>query len=139
MDLQLYSFQDCWGLDESLLSFVNQPCLAVILLFPLPLEGKKEQKSEESDKVIWIPQLIQNACGTMAVLHALCNTSHRVTSGPCKLRDLVESLSSMTPEERGKHITQENSIQDAHNDVVHSGSTEVRKMIKILIAFFFFF
>lgn len=128
MDIQNYSFQDCWGLDESLLSFVNQPCVAVILLFPLPLEGKQEEQTTQSEKLIWIPQLIRNACGTMAVLHALCNTVDIVTSDEsCKLRELVHSLSSMSTEERGKHITKENTIQDAHNDVVNMGSTEVQK------------
>jgi hypothetical protein len=71
-----------FSLDDEMLTFVPQPCLAVILLFPY--EEMQKFKAEEraaieqggqtiSPKVFYMKQLIGNACGTVAVMHALGN------------------------------------------------------------------
>ncbi|CDO77663.1 hypothetical protein BN946_scf184969.g14 [Trametes cinnabarina] len=64
---------------------VTQPAKAVILLFPIT--DSYEQKRREEDAriaaegqhpidptVFWMKQTISNACGTMALLHALINS-----------------------------------------------------------------
>mmetsp|Transcript_15986 Transcript_15986/g.20413 ORF Transcript_15986/g.20413 Transcript_15986/m.20413 type:complete len:231 (-) Transcript_15986:14-706(-) len=128
LDVSRFAFQDCWGLDEELLGFVNQPCLAVILLFPFPLTEEDDTTTNtnpEPENVIWIPQLIGNACGTMAVMHALCNTVDNVTtSDSCLLQQFVDKISKLNSKERGEYLTTVNSIQEAHSDVIDSGSTK---------------
>lgn len=67
---------------------VPQPVKAVILVFPYgeisksdarKAQEEKSAKDRESGKseidptVVWIKQTIGNACGTMALLHALLN------------------------------------------------------------------
>lgn len=71
------------GLDEELLAFVPQPVHAVILLFPCTPKYEEFCKEERqridkegqtvSKNIIFYPQTIANACGTMGVLHSIAN------------------------------------------------------------------
>ncbi|KAF9215740.1 Ubiquitin carboxyl-terminal hydrolase isozyme L3, partial [Podila verticillata] len=70
-------------LDEELLAFVPQPAHALILLFPITpkYETYVQQEKERIDKqgqtvspnIVFYPQTIANACGTMGVLHSIAN------------------------------------------------------------------
>merc|ERR1711879_855164 len=80
-----YAFCDIYGLDPELLNFVPQPVLAVMLLFPSS-EKIKEFKTKQMEELTKNPQKINkdlfylhqhddigNACGTIAMMHALTN------------------------------------------------------------------
>lgn len=76
-----WQFHDCFGLDDDCLSFVPQPCLAVILLFPSSEDKREESKSENTDQykdVFFMRQLVNNACGTIAVVHAVANNVEKL-------------------------------------------------------------
>lgn len=47
LDTSLYSFQDCYGLDPEVLSWVAQPVKAVLLLFPITKEYEIMRKKED--------------------------------------------------------------------------------------------
>ena len=83
---------DVWGLDPDLLAFVPQPAVALILLFPtrnkdgsrareLCLVPAEEQPGEE---VLFIRQAsgagLENACGTIALLHRYCTSPLSMSS-----------------------------------------------------------
>ena len=83
LDTTAYSFQDCWGLDAEMLSYVRRPVKAVLMLFPITnaYEARRKEQDEEIlrngvegvEDVIYFKQTIANACGSYALLHSLAN------------------------------------------------------------------
>ena len=66
---------------------IPQPCKAFILLYKITETAEKLRFEEEeavkdekrSEKPFWMKQTIGNACGTIAIIHALANL--QVNSG----------------------------------------------------------
>lgn len=76
-----WQFHDCFGLDDDCLSFVPQPCLAVILLFPSNNEKREDKDPENIEQfkdIFFMKQLVNNACGTIAVVHAVANNADKL-------------------------------------------------------------
>ncbi|KAH6935193.1 hypothetical protein HPB50_004505 [Hyalomma asiaticum] len=83
-----WSFVDVLGLDNEFLAMVPQPVAALLFLFPITDKYTNfvEQKGQQiatsgqvvSDKVYFMKQTIKNACGAMALLHALANSSDQI-------------------------------------------------------------
>lgn len=76
----LLAFTDIYSLDEpDLISFLPRPMQAVILLFPVTeaYESFKDSESVDTDSkdgnIIWMKQVVKNACGLYAMLHSLLN------------------------------------------------------------------
>lgn len=75
----LLEFTDIYSLeDPDLLAFIPRPVKAVILLFPVTEEYEAYKNLEgvetlDNEKVIWMKQVVKNACGLYALLHALLN------------------------------------------------------------------
>ncbi|KAG8459957.1 hypothetical protein KFE25_011006 [Diacronema lutheri] len=92
-----WAFADVLGLDDELLQMVPQPCIAVVLLFPVsPRLSRSElararRRSERavSPRVFFMRQYVGNACGTVAALHALLNNRQHLSLGAGPLRELV--------------------------------------------------
>jgi ubiquitin carboxyl-terminal hydrolase L3 len=77
------SFQDVYSIDDpELLSFVPKPIYALILILPTTPAYAKQVALEDAnagvyntnDKIIWLRQTINNACGLYAILHAIANS-----------------------------------------------------------------
>jgi len=89
-----WAFTDVLGLDEELLALVPQPCIAVVMLFPVnavltasEMERRRDiarYSARISPRVFFMRQYIGNACGTVAAMHALMNNRERlvVSDGP---------------------------------------------------------
>ncbi|TDL26751.1 peptidase C12, ubiquitin carboxyl-terminal hydrolase 1 [Rickenella mellea] len=140
-------FQDIYGLDPELLGMVPQPVKAVVLLFPLTdaLKAKNEEEDskfvkkelEEVDPtIIWIPQKIDNACGTIGLLHSLINSRTTISpsdgspDGPPSLADFIERCKEITPEERAGLLVDPKSrfaslFAKIHADAATSGQSAV--------------
>ena len=64
---------------------IPQPCKAFILLYKITETAEKLRSEEEeglkddkrSEKPFWMKQTIGNACGTIAIIHALANLKVR--------------------------------------------------------------
>ena len=89
---------------------VPQPCLAVVLLFPY--EALRDFKAAQasrvaasgqkvSDAIFYIKQYVGNACGTIAVVHALANNAAAVGLKPGHLSEFVEACRGKTAAEAG--------------------------------------
>lgn len=137
-----WGFVDIWGLDDDLLAFVPQPCVAVVLLFPsnLPTRQKIERPtaSEVTDEaaaadptaakvpegVFYLTQIsdLGNACGTIAMLHGLGNNLD-VLSTSGYINEFVASLESKTPLERGMALNNDETISNLHNSFAEEGDT----------------
>ncbi|THH32359.1 hypothetical protein EUX98_g1801 [Antrodiella citrinella] len=78
-----YNLSDIYGFDEDLLALVPQPVKAIVLLFPyeelLPHHREEDSQIQKDGQypidpaVVWIKQTIDNACGTMGLIHSLLN------------------------------------------------------------------
>lgn len=87
-----WQFADCFSLDEELLSMIPQPCISFILLFPSPDREEEElvrSSSPKTEGVFFMRQLLDNACGTIAVIHSILNNKDILCLGmlcdPCTL------------------------------------------------------
>lgn len=75
----LLAFTDIFSLDDpDMLAFLPRPLQTVILLFPVTeaYESFKDTENVETldnTKVIWMKQIVKNACGLYALLHVLLN------------------------------------------------------------------
>lgn len=81
-----YEFYDVFTLDEPP-EYIPGPVEALLLVFPITerYEAARRQQDEsrenylgrgapaEQEDVLWFPQTISNACGTMGILHILAN------------------------------------------------------------------
>ncbi|KAL7413113.1 hypothetical protein BDY24DRAFT_390627 [Mrakia frigida] len=133
------SFVDIWGLDADLLSFVPQPVKAVLLLFPTTKERSirnKEaekngeivldsRKGEEGD-VMWIPQTIGNACGTMGLLHALGNAGVEIPSD-APLYSFFDEARKVSPAARTELLSTSPLLARAHTSASSAGQTLLRE------------
>ncbi|KAH7107835.1 cysteine proteinase [Auriculariales sp. MPI-PUGE-AT-0066] len=131
-----YAFSDIFGLDEGLLAMVPRPVQAVLLVFPITdaLEtARKEVDARISVEggqpavdptIIFIKQTIGNACGTIALLHAILNTE--VTLGPgSALSKFQDAVMNKTPTERGKLLEQTSIFATIHSEMAKQGQSEI--------------
>eukprot|EP00762_Andalucia_godoyi_P001659 ANDGO_07087.mRNA.1 putative ubiquitin carboxyl-terminal hydrolase len=142
-----YSFVDVYGLDSDLLQMVPQPVIAVLLLFPInsASEDARKKQNEEldaenfkaPDSLLWVPQYVGNACGTIALVHALANNRSCI---PLSKNSLLENLISVScsdassgakedpaklAEERAKLIAKSEELDKAHDASARAGQSSV--------------
>ncbi|KAI9334905.1 peptidase C12, ubiquitin carboxyl-terminal hydrolase [Obelidium mucronatum] len=123
------SFSDVWGLDAEALGFVAQPVLAVLLLFPVSVVEKATQEREKQDPVnatappLFIKQTIANACGTIALLHAVLNNSRALTLAGAS-NELAARLRPLTPGERTAALEADDAVKTIHAASATEGQTE---------------
>ncbi|KAJ8463542.1 hypothetical protein ONZ45_g17542 [Pleurotus djamor] len=135
--------QDCFhevlGLDEELLGLIPRPVKAVILIFPNigEVAAKHDQEDDLARKngtlpidptVLWVKQTIGNACGTMAISHALANSN--VTFAP------HSALTKFTMECQGKSIKERSNLlentplfTDIHTNLASQGQSIVTEEV----------
>lgn len=127
-------FSDVWSLDEELLAFLPRPVYALLLVFPVSdayeqyREGSDASRSlyegpGNAEDAVWAPQTIGNACGTMALLHALNNVpSDRLGSGLGA--KLMRDLKPLSAKERANYLESSEELEHAHALVAGDGVTE---------------
>jgi len=95
-----YAFTDVLGLDAELLAMLPQPCVAVLLLFPVSRELARSESARvralggwdvrrRSPRVFFMKQYVGNACGTVAAMHALVNNRDVLSVGSGPLREML--------------------------------------------------
>ncbi|PWZ45106.1 Ubiquitin carboxyl-terminal hydrolase 3 [Zea mays] len=146
-------FHDVYGLDADALDMVPQPVLAVVLCFPDPpqdasylseqllISGEKLPISlycawcfmlpcvtqETQDQIYFIKQIesLGNACGTIALLHAVGNASSKVNLVENSCLDLFfKSTATMDPYERAVCLEKDDTMARAHLLAANNGATE---------------
>lgn len=107
------------------MSFVPQPCHAVILLFPVKAQHAfQDPLSPEETNILWIKQVVKNACGTYAVLHALINNK-QLLQPFSDIEQYAEKLEKLPIAKRPDLIKESGFIFQAHNSVINSDSRPV--------------
>jgi len=114
-------------MDDEVLQSIPTPVLAVVLLHPLK---EKESNKPDGDGVVatgdvmLIEQTIGNACGTVAILHALVNNYKALDLDKSEyLQGLYAKLKSLSPKERAKVLEGEAELSCAHEETALQGQT----------------
>ncbi|KAJ2712150.1 ubiquitinyl hydrolase 1 [Coemansia spiralis] len=126
---QAAGFSDVWGLDDELLAMVAQPVRALVFLFPLcaktratRMEEAAAETNSVSPKVWFMRQTIGNACGTMAVLHALGNCQDTIPIAG-DLAAFYAQTKDLSPSERAAALEANSAIADSHGASAAEGQT----------------
>lgn len=126
-------FTDVWSAD--LLDMVPAPRHAMLLLFPLTpallaAEKNRAQNSGTSDSSsaspIFIKQTIDNACGTIALLHSLLQPELLAAFPPLEgsaLDSLGKACAGKSPLECAELIERSNALDDAQKEFAQRGQT----------------
>ncbi|KAH0535555.1 ubiquitin carboxyl-terminal hydrolase-like [Cotesia glomerata] len=125
---------DVYGLDQELLQMVPRPALALILLYPesekaqaynAELEAKiKEEGLEAPKNVFHMQQCVPNACGTVALIHAIINNLDKIELEDGILKNFYEEAKDLSFADRGKLLMNTASeIIDAHEQLAQEGQT----------------
>nr|CAG4648778.1 EOG090X0A33 [Polyphemus pediculus] len=123
---------DVYGLDPELLAMVPRPVMALLLLFPLneKIEGYFRQlESEQKDKeitpsVYFLKQSVGNACGTIALIHAVANNLESVALPEGLLKKFLNETKDLTPDERATKLETDGGLSAAHEESALEGQTE---------------
>lgn len=132
------SFHDVYSLDEpSLLSLVPRPAHSLIFITPGPMyysvrkdDGIEEdqpltyEKAGDEEPVFWFKQTIGNACGLIALLHAVANGDVRrhVQRGSV-LDRLLEQAKPLKPEPRAELLYNSEELELAHMRAARRGDS----------------
>ncbi|XP_078370704.1 ubiquitin carboxyl-terminal hydrolase isozyme L3-like [Oculina patagonica] len=130
-----WSFVDVYGLDPELLAMVPQPTCALLLLFPTSdkyHEYKKEQEEKVKEKgqevspnVYFMKQTIGNACGTVAMIHSIANNTDVLEFDEKGfLKNFIDSTRSLSPDEKGEKLENDENISGVHEACAQEGQTE---------------
>jgi len=121
-------FRDILGFDEQLLAMMgpaDATVEAVLLLFPLTPNNEAHALEEKtrtqavSDKVYYTKQTIGNACGTIAVLHALANAPYNYAQGSA-LDDFFRKTRGLSPADKAVALE---DFASAHAEAGQAGQT----------------
>lgn len=131
---EAYQLVDVYGLDEAMLAMLPQPVRAFILLFPCTENDEKHRREEDEklkqnlpetpEKLFYMRQYLHNACGTIALFHAILNNLQHVEVKDGPLKSFYEKAKGLTPEERGKLLEQDKGVIEIHQSLAREGQTE---------------
>ncbi|CAF1448522.1 unnamed protein product [Adineta ricciae] len=131
-----YEFVEIIGFDEDLLAFVPQPVSAVLLIFPIT-EAHEQHRMKEfeeaahsapdcSQAIYFLRQTIGNACGSIAVIHAIANNLEKFQLDSHKpLAHFMETTKLMTPEQRAEHLKHAMDMATANDTIAEEGESRV--------------
>jgi len=118
---------DVLGFEDELLEMLPQPVVSLILLYDV---NKVQQTADQwgDDKVpdglFYVKQTIQNACGTIALLHAMGNNQDTIPIKPGSLMDkYFKDVKGMSPEEAGKLLEGNDDLASSHESSAQEGQT----------------
>ena len=131
-----WTWSDVYGFDAELLAMVPQPVKAVMLLFPIS-EASERRKQEQdalvaaqgqevSPRVYFMTQTVGNACGTVGILHALCNHAEALQLEPGSwLHTWVHKTAALDPQARGTALGEDTTLAEAHAAGATGGQSAV--------------
>uniref|UniRef100_A0A0R3TC69 Ubiquitin carboxyl-terminal hydrolase n=1 Tax=Rodentolepis nana TaxID=102285 RepID=A0A0R3TC69_RODNA len=142
--------EDVYGTDPEMQALVPGPVLSLLLLYPLNEETETNPIGTLSpeEKCFFMKQTIHNACGTVAIIHALANNTDafdikcmpfflslnfilRFThlNLACFLAvpwlcQFLEKTSECSPKHRGQALENEEELSEIHEIYAQEGQTE---------------
>jgi len=126
-----WNVTDVFGLDPDLLGMVPQPVKALVLLFPMTecseTFGKERAKefsvAEFPSDLFYTNQTVSNACGTVALLHAVGNNVDEFTlKDDGVLSQFYKATAQMSPQEKAKFMETYQTLAEAHKQHAQEGN-----------------
>ncbi|XP_022328361.1 ubiquitin carboxyl-terminal hydrolase-like [Crassostrea virginica] len=122
-----WQFVDVYGLDSDLLSMVPRPVAAVVLLYPITEKSEAtplgEKKSDAG--LYFVKQTIRNACGTVAIVHALANNQDKIAFLDDKhFAKFLKTTLNLSAEKRAEILQEDQDMGSAHDDTAQEGQTK---------------
>lgn len=126
--------QDVWSLDQECLETIPAPVLSVILLFPCTEQYYKfrDQQFEDiktkgqtiSPNLFYMKQVVENACGTVALIHAVANGQEHLHLKDGFLKQFLEQAKDLSASQRGELLEKAEDIINLHKSIAQCGQTE---------------
>lgn len=132
-------FYDVYSVDDpDLLSLVQRPALALLFIAPAPpyntvraadgtpsaKDGLTYDKSGDEEPVMWFHQTIGNACGMIALLHAVANgEARRFVREDSTLGRLLQQAAPLKPGPRADLLHASEELERAHMRAARTGHT----------------
>lgn len=125
------AFCDVFSTEEWALDMVPQPTAAVLFLYPIK-DNTEEHRAAEAARiategqhvdpaVYYMKQTVGNACGTIGILHALCNIAGRVPLAEGSyLAGFLAATKDMTPDEIAAYLEADDSMEEQHSSAATS-------------------
>ncbi|GAB5366547.1 hypothetical protein AAMO2058_001152800 [Amorphochlora amoebiformis] len=112
-----FEFVDMYGVDETSASWVPQPAAAVVLLF----STIESQGQDLSKNLFYITQHddIGNACGTIATIHAMANSTD-LFKPEGVVGDFVKKWTGKDPSDIGYGLLEAKDIQEVSEEAAES-------------------
>ncbi|WBW74092.1 ubiquitin C-terminal hydrolase Uch1 [Schizosaccharomyces osmophilus] len=110
---------DLFTLDE-IPEYIPRPVGALLLVLPSPGKFDKSQKeskllSADSKEVVWFPQLVSNACGTVALMHAIANGSLSKKNNESEFTNvLLKNAREQTADQRANMLKDSEAVAKLH-------------------------
>lgn len=139
-----FSIHELLSLEDWALDMVPRPVRAIFLLFPIGKETEALRKEEEAEakqseilgNVVHMKQLIGNACGTIAVVHAMANLCRHGDATPepdsWLERFLVQFKEGMDSDDVGQMLEEDAAIEAAHAEAERESEARDRSSNKNL-------
>eukprot|EP00668_Euglena_longa_P029089 GGOE01036431.1.p1 GENE.GGOE01036431.1~~GGOE01036431.1.p1 ORF type:complete len:320 (-),score=119.85 GGOE01036431.1:237-1163(-) len=106
--------EEIWSLEDSGSIDRLRPIYGLVFLFKYKVGEKAPDRSCTAPHVYFARQVINNACGTQAIINVLLNLTDSVDVGP-QLKEFLEFTQDMDPETRGESIGSFEAIRECHN------------------------
>lgn len=129
-----YSIIDIYGIEPELYTMTEyQQLISIVLLFPYSdnFKHKRNQqlqshRAQVSNEIYFLPQVVSNACGTIALTHAILNNRHILSTQPnTPLHEFYHSTVQLNKHDRAYALANNHTIEQLHHKYSIQGDTEV--------------
>lgn len=119
-------FSDVWSLE--LLPMVPRPVHAVLLLLPLTppilaLPPPPVPSTPSTTQPYFMTQNIGNACGTIAILHAVFNAPNVTINDGSFLKTFYDKTKHMDAKQRADQLIKDDMLDRVHDEFAQMGQT----------------
>jgi len=124
-----WAFSDVLGLDEELLCMIPQPSLALIFLFPIKSKTPYVEENCGKKKCFFIRQIreLDQACGTLAMLHALANNVNTVCLADGPILKFIKQNENSNSESLGILLAKNEEMSSLHTSFANEGQSKAMK------------
>uniref|UniRef100_A0A182QQE0 Ubiquitin carboxyl-terminal hydrolase n=1 Tax=Anopheles farauti TaxID=69004 RepID=A0A182QQE0_9DIPT len=129
----LWNIVDIYGMDDELLDMVPKPVKSLIFLFPCSKaheefrakedEELKGKSIEHPKSLFFTRQFVHNACGTIALIHAVLNNPEIEIEKGSVLQKYLEDAKDLSPDARGELLNKNAEFKATHEENAQQGQT----------------